>query len=38
MRRIMQEMIFRSHPIQTLYDALLDAMRIFGRAASSWRT
>jgi acyl-[acyl-carrier-protein]-phospholipid O-acyltransferase/long-chain-fatty-acid--[acyl-carrier-protein] ligase len=31
MRRIMQEMIFRSHPIQTLYDALLDAMRICGR-------
>ena len=31
MRRIMQEMIFRSHPIQTLYDALLDAMRIYGR-------
>jgi len=31
MRRIMQEMIFRSQPIQTLYDALIDAMRIYGR-------
>ncbi len=32
MRKIMQEMIFRSQPIQTLYDALLDAMRIYGRS------
>jgi acyl-[acyl-carrier-protein]-phospholipid O-acyltransferase/long-chain-fatty-acid--[acyl-carrier-protein] ligase len=31
MRKIMQEMIFRSQPIQTLYDALIDAMRIYGR-------
>jgi acyl-[acyl-carrier-protein]-phospholipid O-acyltransferase / long-chain-fatty-acid--[acyl-carrier-protein] ligase len=31
LRRIMQEMIFRSQPIQTLYDALLDAIRIYGR-------
>ncbi|MGH6629634.1 MAG: 1-acyl-sn-glycerol-3-phosphate acyltransferase, partial [Burkholderiales bacterium] len=31
MRRIMQEMIFRSHPIQTLYTALLAAMRTYGR-------
>jgi acyl-[acyl-carrier-protein]-phospholipid O-acyltransferase/long-chain-fatty-acid--[acyl-carrier-protein] ligase len=32
MRKIMQEMIFRSHPIQTLYDALVDAMRVYGRS------
>ena len=31
MRRIMQEMIFHSQPIQTLYDALIDAMRVYGR-------
>jgi len=31
MRRIMQDMIFRSQPIQTLYDALVDAMRVYGR-------
>ena len=31
MRRIMQEMIFRAHPVQTLYTAMLDAMRIYGR-------
>ena len=31
MRKIMQEMIFRSHPAQTLYTALVDAMRIYGR-------
>ncbi len=30
MRKLMQEMIFRSHPIQTLYDALIDARRIYG--------
>jgi len=31
MRKIMQEMIFRSRPDQTLYSALIDAMRIYGR-------
>ena len=31
MRKIMQEMVFRSHPMQTLYTALVDAMRLFGR-------
>ena len=31
MRRIMQEMIFRARPVQTLYTALLDAMRLYGR-------
>src|SRR6185436_3730932 len=31
MRKIMQEMIFRSRPDQTLYTALIDAMRIYGR-------
>lgn len=31
MRRLMQEMIFASHPRQTLYTALMDAMEIFGR-------
>jgi acyl-[acyl-carrier-protein]-phospholipid O-acyltransferase/long-chain-fatty-acid--[acyl-carrier-protein] ligase len=30
MRRLMQEMIFASHPQQTLYDALCDAAEIFG--------
>ena len=31
MRKIMQEMVFRSHPVQTLYTALVDAMRLHGR-------
>ncbi len=31
MRRLMQGMIFSSHPIQTLYAALIDAVEIFGR-------
>jgi acyl-[acyl-carrier-protein]-phospholipid O-acyltransferase/long-chain-fatty-acid--[acyl-carrier-protein] ligase len=31
MRKIMQEMVFRSHPTQTLYTALVDALRIYGR-------
>jgi acyl-[acyl-carrier-protein]-phospholipid O-acyltransferase/long-chain-fatty-acid--[acyl-carrier-protein] ligase len=31
MRRLMQEMIFASHPMQTLYTALMDAIEIFGR-------
>lgn len=31
MRRIMQDMIFRSQPIQTLYHSLIDAMRVYGR-------
>ena len=31
MRRVMQEMIFASHPRQTLYTALVDAIEIFGR-------
>lgn len=30
MRRLMQEMIFASHPQQTLYEALCDAAEIFG--------
>ncbi len=31
MRRLMQEMLFASHPKQTLYSALIDAAEIFGR-------
>ena len=31
MRKIMQEMIFRARPDQTLYTALIDAMHIYGR-------
>lgn len=31
MRRVMQEMIFASQPVQTLYSALMDASEIFGR-------
>ena len=31
MRRIMQEMVFRARPEQTLYTALLDGMRLYGR-------
>ena len=31
MRRIMQEMIFHARPVQTLYTALVDAMRLYGR-------
>lgn len=31
MRKIMQEMIFRSRPDQTLYTALIDAMHLYGR-------
>jgi acyl-[acyl-carrier-protein]-phospholipid O-acyltransferase/long-chain-fatty-acid--[acyl-carrier-protein] ligase len=31
MRKIMQEMVFRSHPMQTLYTALVDAVRLYGR-------
>lgn len=31
MRRVMQEMLFASHPVQTLFSALLDAIRIHGR-------
>lgn len=31
MRRIMQEMLFASQPVQTLFSALLDAIRIHGR-------
>lgn len=30
MRKIMQEMIFRSRPAPTLYTALIDAMHIYG--------
>ncbi len=33
MRRLMQEMLFASQPVQTLFSALLDAMRIHGRGA-----
>lgn len=31
MRRLMQKMLFESHPKQTLYSGLLDAMSIYGR-------
>ncbi|MDH4216356.1 MAG: AMP-binding protein, partial [Gallionella sp.] len=31
LRRLMQEMIFASHPKQTLYEAFIDATEIFGR-------
>lgn len=31
MRRVMQRMLFDSHPKQTLYSGLLDAMSIHGR-------
>jgi acyl-[acyl-carrier-protein]-phospholipid O-acyltransferase/long-chain-fatty-acid--[acyl-carrier-protein] ligase len=31
MRRLMQKMIFESHPKQTLYSGLLDVMGIYGR-------
>jgi acyl-[acyl-carrier-protein]-phospholipid O-acyltransferase/long-chain-fatty-acid--[acyl-carrier-protein] ligase len=31
MRRLMQKMLFESHPKQTLYSGLLDAMGIYGR-------
>lgn len=31
MRRVMQEMLFASHPVKTLFSALLDAIRIHGR-------
>ncbi len=31
MRRVMQEMLFASHPRQTLFAALCDAVEIFGR-------
>src|SRR5574340_303302 len=32
MRRVMQEMLFESHPKQTLYSGLLDAISIYGRS------
>lgn len=31
MRRIMQKMVFESHPTQTLFSALVDAMSVHGR-------
>lgn len=31
MRRVMQEMLFQSSPVRTLFGALLDAMAIYGR-------
>ncbi|MES2365512.1 MAG: bifunctional acyl-ACP--phospholipid O-acyltransferase/long-chain-fatty-acid--ACP ligase [Pseudomonadota bacterium] len=31
MRRTMQEMLFASHPVQTLFSAFLDAIKIHGR-------
>ena len=31
MRRLMQEMVFSSHPISTLYSGFIDAMEIHGR-------
>lgn len=30
-RRVMQDMLFKSHPVQTLFSALLDAVQIHGR-------
>jgi acyl-[acyl-carrier-protein]-phospholipid O-acyltransferase/long-chain-fatty-acid--[acyl-carrier-protein] ligase len=33
MRQLMQDMLFKSHPIQTLFSAFLDAIRIHGRRA-----
>ena len=32
MRKLMQKMLFESHPKQTLYSGLLDAMDIYGRS------
>jgi acyl-[acyl-carrier-protein]-phospholipid O-acyltransferase/long-chain-fatty-acid--[acyl-carrier-protein] ligase len=32
MRRLMQKMLFESHPKQTLYSGLLDVMSIYGRS------
>lgn len=32
MRRLMQKMLFESHPKQTLYSGLLDVMAIYGRS------
>jgi len=32
MRRLMQKMVFESHPKQTLYSGLLDVMAIYGRS------
>jgi acyl-[acyl-carrier-protein]-phospholipid O-acyltransferase/long-chain-fatty-acid--[acyl-carrier-protein] ligase len=31
MRRVMQEMLFASQPVQTLFDAFLDAIKVHGR-------
>lgn len=31
MRRLMQEMLFKSHPVQTLFSAFLDAINVHGR-------
>lgn len=31
MRRLMQDMLFKSHPVQTLFSALVDAVRVHGR-------
>lgn len=31
MRRLMQEMLFKSHPVQTLFSAFLDAIQVHGR-------
>ena len=31
MRRVMQDMLFKSYPVQTLFSALLDAVNIHGR-------
>ncbi|MDD5114565.1 MAG: AMP-binding protein, partial [Methylobacter sp.] len=33
MRRLMQEMLFKSHPVQTLFSAFLDAINVHGRKA-----
>ncbi|TCV89571.1 bifunctional acyl-ACP--phospholipid O-acyltransferase/long-chain-fatty-acid--ACP ligase [Sulfurirhabdus autotrophica] len=32
MRRVMQEMLFASHPVQTLFSAFIDAIKIHGRS------
>lgn len=31
MRRLMQEMLFKSHPVQTLFSSLVDAVKVHGR-------
>lgn len=33
MRRVMQEMLFASKPVQTMFSAFLDAIKVYGRGA-----